>query len=80
MLISRTENHSPEIEAATEGENALFFETDKEVSFRESLLAIHKSNEDWMIKRESIVAFCKEEYSVEAMAGVFINLANDYVG
>ncbi|RMB57954.1 glycosyltransferase [Dokdonia sinensis] len=78
MLISRDEPHSPEIEAATENENTLFYKSDDAISFRESVKSIYKSRELWISKRPDIAMHCKKKYSVEAMANVFINLTNKY--
>ncbi len=74
MLISRDEPHSPEIEAVTEGENALFYETDDVIRFRESVEAIYTNTSEWIEKRDEIAAYCRSNYSVEAMAQVFSNL------
>lgn len=78
MLVSRDENHSPEIEAVKDQINALYFDTDDEVSFRESVLKALKEKEHWVNKRQEIQAFCREKYSVEAMAQVFTNLVKMY--
>ena len=75
MLISKNENHSPEIEAVRAHENALYFKTDDMDDFVQKLQTIYQSREDWMAKRKNIVTFCQKNYSVEAMAQVFINLA-----
>ncbi len=74
MLISKNENHSPEIEAAKENENALFFETDDMENFRSKLQDIYHNLDYWVTQRREIVDFCQKEYSVESMAEVFINL------
>lgn len=74
MLVSRTENHSPEIEAVFENENALFFETDDLESFKKSILSIYANKQNWIDKRESVSAICKEKYSINAMGNTFINL------
>ncbi len=74
MLISKNENHSPEIEAAKENENALFFETDDMGNFRSRLQDIYHNLDYWITQRHEIVDFCQKEYSVESMAEVFINL------
>lgn len=74
MLVSRDENHSPEIEAVSDGENALFYETDNVLSFRESVLKFINNKAMWIVKRNNIQEHCKANYSVEAMAKVFINL------
>ena len=74
MLISKGEPHSPEIEAAIDGENALFYDSDDIDSFRESVLSIFSSRDEWIKSRSSISKFCVERYTVEVMAQVFINL------
>jgi glycosyltransferase involved in cell wall biosynthesis len=76
MLISKNENHSPEIEAVKEGENAIFFQTDQQDDFCHQLRTIYADRALWVKKRPLIAQFCKERYSVEAMAQVFINLTN----
>ena len=77
MLISKNENHSPEIEAVRQGENSLFFKTGDMDDFAQKLQSIYRSKEEWLKKREKIVDFCKKNYSVEAMAQVFVNLVNN---
>ena len=74
ILISKNENHSPEIEAVKEPDNALFFKTDDIIDFSQKLQTIYLSKEEWLEKRKNIVDFCQKNYSVEAMAQVFINL------
>lgn len=76
MLVSKNENHSPEIEAVKDGENAIFFETDDLLSFRESLLHFIENASYWTGKRDEIRRDCIRDYSVESMAKVFINLVN----
>lgn len=78
MLISKNEQHSPEIEAVIEGENAIFYETDDLSSFKKEVLEIFKNEKKWNTKRKSISLFCQENYSVEVMAQRFINVNNHY--
>lgn len=78
MLVSRNENHSPEIEAVQEGQNAIFFETDDAVSFCQSILHLIENREFWTGQRKKIQGACRQNYSVEAMAKVFVNLVNIY--
>lgn len=73
MLISRDENHSPEIEAAIIGENALFFETDTINSFCQRVLDVYQDPSFWIDKREAIASRCARDYSLETMGGVFID-------
>ena len=76
MIVSRDENHSPEIEAVLDGVNALFFDTNSELSFRESLINVYSNIDLWTSRRDEIAAFCAKNYSVEAMAQVFCKLLN----
>ncbi len=78
MLISKEEPHSPEIEAVIEGQNAMFYETDDVIRFRESVKNIYSDTSKWVDKRPEIAQHCKENYSVESMAATFINLVNVY--
>ncbi len=68
MVISRDEKHSPEIEAAAEGENSLFFRTDSAEALGEQILALFADRSAWLAKGPNIVADCARAYSVEAMA------------
>ena len=74
MLVSREENHSPEIEALQEGENAVFFDTDSEMDFTEQLQRIYRQQDEWIAKRKEISKRCANAYSVEEMAAPFISL------
>ncbi len=74
MLISREEPHSPEIEAAIDEENAIFYTSDDLNSFSACIKHIILNKDTWVQKRPSISRFCAERYTVEAMASVFINL------
>ncbi|WP_299127942.1 glycosyltransferase [uncultured Winogradskyella sp.] len=74
MIISREENHSPEIEAALKGVNALFFETNSKASFKETLKCAFQQKLSWINKRQEICQFCKNTYSTEAMAKTFLNV------
>ncbi len=78
MLISKEEPHSPEIEAAIDGQNTLFYKTDDVIRFRESVKYIYTHKAQWIDKRAEIALYCKENYSVESMASTFINLVNVY--
>lgn len=74
MIISKDEKHGPEIEAVQIGLNALFFKTDSIDDFNEVLISAFKNKDFWIKKREPIVDFCKNKYSIEAMSKVFIDL------
>lgn len=78
MLISKDEPHSPEIEMVVEHENALFYKTDDIESFKEKAFDIFESKEFWLNKRAEISTHCRENYTVELMAEVFIKQAEKY--
>lgn len=77
MLVSRDENHSPEIEAIVENENAIFFETNDLDSLKNKLIEVYRDKEAWLNKRHSICNTCKVKYSINAMADTFIKLFYD---
>lgn len=73
MVVSRNEPHAPEIEAAVEGFNTVFFETNSEASLAEALVSVIGTAKEWQVKREAIAADCAERYSVETMVAGFMN-------
>jgi glycosyltransferase involved in cell wall biosynthesis len=74
MLVSKNENHSPELEAVIENENSLFFKTDNIDNLSDQLLSFFKNKKYWIAQREKINSYCKENYSIESMAKTFINV------
>lgn len=73
MIISREEPHAPEIEAAREGENALFFDSDDADSLGTALLRV-AARRDWWIGRREEIARHAHSYSTEAMAQAFVDV------
>jgi glycosyltransferase involved in cell wall biosynthesis len=71
MLISKGENHSPELEAADK-ENSVFFKTDNIEDLSEKLMQFFKNKNNWITKRIQISKKCSQNYSVEKMAKTFI--------
>ena len=72
MLISKHENHSPELEAAT-AFNSLFFETDNMADLSQKLLQVFKDKNNWVERRKQISTDCADNYSIEQMGKTFIN-------
>jgi glycosyltransferase involved in cell wall biosynthesis len=68
MIIADDEPHAPEIEAATNNVNALFFKADDEDSLAGAMLEIWKNREEWITRDQAINQICIREYSVETMA------------
>lgn len=75
MLISRNENHSPEIEAVMEGENSMFFDTDDVKELGLKMIDFFENKHYWVNHRDKICETCIVDYSIESMANQFINLA-----
>tara|TARA_B110000908_G_C10207903_1_gene428671 strand:+ start:475 stop:1536 length:1062 start_codon:yes stop_codon:yes gene_type:complete len=76
MIISKSEPHSPELEAAQLGFNSDYFETDNIDSMVDVLVQFNKEKEKWILKRNKISLQCKSQYSVEKMAEPFLNFFN----
>ena len=74
MLISRNENHSPEIEAAKECSNAVFFQTDNQNDLCFKLEEIFKFKKVFFEKRKTIANECKKHYTIEQMATSFVQI------
>lgn len=74
MIIARDENHSPELEAAKEGFNALFFKSNSTNDLTEKLLELFSDKEAWIKRRQDIVKDCQDRYAIESMTKAFINL------
>jgi glycosyltransferase involved in cell wall biosynthesis len=77
MLISRNENHSPEIEAAKESSNAVFFQTDNQNDFCFKLEEIFKFKKAFFKKRKTIANECKKHYTIEQMATSFFEILKE---
>ena len=75
-LISKNEPHSPEIEAAIDKRNALFFGTNDKLALGNLFLEVLNNRDLWIGKRLDIVEFCKMKYSIESMSSSFISLIN----
>ena len=68
MGIARDEPHAPEIEAAIEGENCLFFPSDSPEKLADVMLRFFRDREQWLQKRAVITQDCAQRYSAELMA------------
>ena len=66
-IIGRDELHSPEIEAAIDGENTVFFESDSVADLGRALETVVGERAMWLARGEAIAQACSERYSLEAM-------------
>jgi glycosyltransferase involved in cell wall biosynthesis len=73
MLIAKAEPHSPEIEAAIEGENCAFFASDDVNHLAMVIAQFYRERRFWHSRGPAIVKLCQDRYSVEAMAKGFID-------
>jgi len=76
MLVSKNENHSPEIEAVKESENSLFFETNNINDLSLKISDIYLNKNHWINKRDVISQNCKDNYSIEEMGKKFLEICN----
>jgi glycosyltransferase involved in cell wall biosynthesis len=67
LIVARDEAHSPEIEAAIEGENAVFCDSDSAGSLRDALVEVANARTAWEGRRAAIAQACAARYSLEGM-------------
>lgn len=79
MIIARDEPHAPEIEAAVEGENALFVESDSSSALADAIVGVFEARAMWLERGPSIAARCVERYAVEATVRAFASAIRPYL-
>lgn len=72
MLIARDEPHSPEIAAASEGENVRSFASDSPSELASLLVSVAGERAAWLARREEISRWTRENHSVEVMVAGFV--------
>jgi glycosyltransferase involved in cell wall biosynthesis len=65
MILARDEPHSPEIEAAVDGFNAVVVPSDDVPAFGRAILALYDELPAWLARRPAIAAACADGYSIE---------------
>ncbi|WP_043426642.1 glycosyltransferase [Curvibacter lanceolatus] len=68
MIIAREENHAPEIEAARENFNSMFFKSDSIEDLSRVIEEFYRDRLRWNDSNRLIREDCSVRYSVEAMA------------
>jgi len=77
-IIARDDPHSPEIEAAVEGFNTVFAQSDSTADLGRALLEIANARDAWLARGEKIAADCADSYSLETMVdGLIEAIIND---
>lgn len=75
MIISRDEPHAPEVIAAEEGWNSLFYREGAPGDLERAMIRMAAEREQWESRREEIAARCRSEYSAEIMAAGILEAA-----
>lgn len=75
MLVSKNENHSPELEALKPGFNGDFFETDSVESLSKKISDFYEKKAYFSKTSDLIANDCKAKYSVEYMVKGFYDSA-----
>jgi glycosyltransferase involved in cell wall biosynthesis len=78
MIIARQEMHGPEIEAARDGFNALFVDSDDPSQIADALVTMALDRERWAGRRNEIARDCANRYSAETMAAGFSRAVGSY--
>lgn len=73
MVVSKSERHGPELEAAQEGFNTIFFPTDSEAGLAAGLASVFRDAETWLGRRPQIAAEVAANYTYEGMVAAFID-------
>jgi glycosyltransferase involved in cell wall biosynthesis len=73
MIAARDEPHSPEIEAAREGENVAFVASDSPEALASALESMAADRDLWASRRAAIAAPIRSRYSIEGMVASFVD-------
>jgi len=68
MIVARDEPHAPEVEAAQEGANSAFVESDSPEALADELIRFAAEQDAWLERRSAIAGDCARRYSAEATA------------
>ena len=75
MIHADDEPHSPEVEAAVAGFNAVPFRSDSVAALADALVAVSGERDAWAARRQAIADDCAARYSLEAMADALLAAA-----
>jgi glycosyltransferase involved in cell wall biosynthesis len=75
MIISRNEPHAPEIVAAEEGWNSIYFDADVPGDLERALQRMVADRDQWASRRVAIADRCRSLFSAESMADGFLRAA-----
>lgn len=72
-IVARHARHGPELDAAVEGENALFFDSGSSDELQEALVSAAAERDLWRSRRSAIAASIRDSYTIEAMVAAFLS-------
>jgi len=72
MVVARGEDHGPEIEAALEGENSVYFQPTDATALAAAMSAVVRDREHWLGRRQAIADWTGDRYSIEVMVDSFL--------
>ena len=78
MIHADDEPHSPEVEAAVAGFNAVPFRSDSVAALADALVAVSGERDAWAARRQAIADDCAARYSLEAMADALLAAARGW--
>lgn len=73
MIIARDADHAPEIEAAIEGDNAVYFSPNSPEALASAIVAVVEDRRYWVSRRADIAESVKSRYTIDAMVESFVN-------
>lgn len=79
MIVSRTETHSPEIEACNQGFNTLFFKTDSVEALAAELGAVYAGASEWTRRRPQIAEAIASRYTYDGMIATFMTAIDTFI-
>ena len=79
MVIARNEPHAPEIEAAIEGQNAVFVESDSRAALSDAMVDVFQARALWLSRGPAIARQCVVRYAIEASVRSFAAAIRAYV-
>ena len=72
-VVTDRARHGPELEAAAEGDNAVFFEGGSSGALEHTLVAVATSRDEWRSRRSEIARAIADTYTIETMAAAFVS-------
>jgi glycosyltransferase involved in cell wall biosynthesis len=72
-IVARRARHGPELDAAVEGENAVFFDSASRDELAETLVSVAAQRDAWRSRRVAIATSIRDSYTIEAMVAAFVS-------